>query len=190
MEREAPDQLYVVEIEGRVEAFARPEDLAPDREAVPSAGGQRALEGPREQVEEVVEALHGRRRVVGTVQGAGDVEATSFEFHEKALEEPPGQPDVGVDEEQDVAASRPPASLPRATGGSASRSATKGKRPATVTVASSEPASTTSTWSGLIVCAATSESKGPRWRSSFNVGITTLNPLTTLLSAGAKSCAI
>jgi hypothetical protein len=66
----------------------------------------------------------------------------------------------------------------------------KGKRPATVTVASSEPASTTSTWSGLMVCAATSESKGPRWRSSFNVGITTLNPLTTLLSAGAKSCAI
>src|SRR5215207_1738659 len=64
---ETPDQLYVVELQRRVEAAALPEDLPPDRDAVPRARRERALERPGEQVEERVKNSHRRRGTVGYV---------------------------------------------------------------------------------------------------------------------------
>ena len=73
---------------------------------------------------------------------------------------------------------RPPKFLPQATGDSPSSSLTKGNRRTTAAVSSTEPASTTITSSGILVCEATSESRSPTWRSSFRVGMMMLSLLT------------
>ena len=42
--RETPHQLYVIELQGRVEAAALPEKLASQRDAVSGSGGECSLE--------------------------------------------------------------------------------------------------------------------------------------------------
>jgi hypothetical protein len=42
--REAPHQLYIVELQGWVEAATLPEQLAPQRDSVPGSGGECSLE--------------------------------------------------------------------------------------------------------------------------------------------------
>src|SRR4028119_1207480 len=105
---EASDQLYIVELEEGVEAPALAEQPAPDRDAGPGAGGKRALEGPGDEVEDVVEALHRPRGIVRVVQGAGDVEPAALEIREKVRQERPREPGVRVAKKDD-APPRPPA---------------------------------------------------------------------------------
>ena len=85
--REAPYELYVVELEVGIEAPALLEDLSPHCDAVSGAGGQELLEGLEEQVEEGEDAPYRRRRTVGHVQGTRDVQPSALELLEKALEE-------------------------------------------------------------------------------------------------------
>ena len=77
--REAPDQLYVVELEGRVEAIAVPKDVSLDGYAGPGPRRNQMLKRPREQVEENVETLYHVRGAVGKIQGTGDVELAALE---------------------------------------------------------------------------------------------------------------
>jgi hypothetical protein len=42
--REAPHQLYIVELQGWVEAATLPEQLAPQRDSMPGSGGECSLE--------------------------------------------------------------------------------------------------------------------------------------------------
>ena len=65
--REAPDQLYVVELEAGIEAPALPEDISPDRDAMPRARWEGSLERSGEEVEERVEALYRQRGAIWDV---------------------------------------------------------------------------------------------------------------------------
>jgi hypothetical protein len=67
--REAPDQLYVVELEAGIEAPALPEDISPDRDAMPRARREGSLERSGEEVEERVEALYRQLGAMGTYSG-------------------------------------------------------------------------------------------------------------------------
>src|SRR5215210_8324317 len=69
---------------------------------------------------------------------------------------------------------QPPRFLPLATGRSPWRTRTPANCPPTATVASSDPASTTITSSGLLVWRSRSPSRCPRCRSSLSAGTTTL----------------
>jgi hypothetical protein len=112
--REAPDQLYIVELEVGIEAPALPEDLPPDRDAMPRARREGSLERSGEEVEERVEALYCRRGAIGDVLRTGDVEAAPLELREKAFEKPRGQAGVGVEEDEDITARTPASQVPPA----------------------------------------------------------------------------
>jgi hypothetical protein len=79
---EASDQLYIVELEEGVEAPALAEQ--PPRTAMQARRRRkRALEGPGDEVEDVVEALHRPRGIVRVVQGAGTSSPRRSKIREK-----------------------------------------------------------------------------------------------------------
>ncbi len=128
--REAPYELYIIELELGIEAPALPEDLLPHRDTVPGTGGRKPLDDLEERVEEGEGAPYRRRRTVGCVQGTRDVQPSALELLEKALEEILLQPHVGVEEDQDIPAGVPaPQVSPRGHRWGAGQQGYPGKAP-------------------------------------------------------------
>src|SRR5215213_3138715 len=88
---------------------------------MPRARWRDSLNSSHYQVEERVEALHRRCRAVGYVEGTGNVELPALELLQETLEEVAGQPDVGVEEDQDVPLRTPATQVPPAGHGGRSR---------------------------------------------------------------------
>src|SRR3712207_2690047 len=76
-----------------------------------------------------MEALYRRRGAVGHVEGAGDVEPPGLERFQETLEEVLGQPDVGVEEDQDVPGRAPATHVPPARYGRCSSQHLYGREP-------------------------------------------------------------